>query len=121
MIETIAKVTKAWLGVEDHGHLTFLVSLDMGKSGTVTAGAYSLDTYDKANKRRVGTAGGMEMIRRLLLAFGVTSWDRIVGRTVFVLRESDSLHSPVLGFRPLPTETGESLMFQDVVNQFQDH
>lgn len=105
----IAKVTGTFLGWEDHGMFTCSLTLDYGHSGQ-GAGFYQLSTYDPATDRQVGTAEGLEFVIRLLRACGVSSWERLVGRTVFAHATSGK----VLGIEPLPTEPGEAFFFDDL-------
>ena len=120
----IAKVENTFLGVEDHGILTATIGFtgNNGSWGQGTPG-YGLDAYngDRAKKKpapqypqdRVGTAFGMEFIRRLLQAFGVNQWEDIKGRTVFVVREGGRFGT-IVGIEPLPTEGGKAFMFKEL-------
>lgn len=115
----IAKVENTFLGVEDHGILTAIIYLDYGGAGQ-GAGMYTFDTYNEPREgipyapmydsERVGTAYGMEWIRRTLQAFGVDTWEQLKGRTIFAYSE----HSKVHGFEPLPTEGGKKFMFDEL-------
>ena len=116
----IAKVESTFLGVEDHGMLTAIIDLDYGGAGQ-GAGLYVFDAYNAPDARqgqyapmydndRVGTAYGMEWIRRVLEAFGVDKWEALKGRTIFAYAE----HSKVHGFEPLPTEEGKKFMFDEL-------
>jgi hypothetical protein len=115
----IAKVESTFLGVEDHGILTAIIGLDYGSAGQ-GAGLYTFDTYNKPREGipyapmydsdRVGSAYGMEWIRRVLEAFGVDQWESLIGRTIF----AHSDHSHVYGFEPLPTERGKKFMFDEL-------
>lgn len=111
MERKIAKVDETFLGVEDHGHLTFSLKMNFGGTSQCI-GMYSIDRYDPEKKSRIGTAEGAELIRRILLAFGVKSWEELTGRTVYVL--FDERRFPV-GIEPLPTERGQKLIFSDVM------
>src|SRR5438045_1865374 len=105
--ETIAKITGAFLGWEDHGILTCTLTLDYGGSGQGTPG-YGLDEprQDAAGKHigRFGTAFGMEFVARLMRACGVNQWDAIKGRTVIAIRDGEGWNGLVRGIKPLPTE-----------------
>jgi hypothetical protein len=110
--EELGKVTDVRLGLEGHGILTFSVQLDFGGSGQAFGG-YGLDTYDKVKKRRVGAACGTDMILRLLNLFDVDTLDRIVGRSVFALRDGDSLSSKIIGLKTPAFDGGKALMIAD--------
>lgn len=105
----IAKITKTFLGYEDHGCMTAMLTLDYGGSAQ-GAGGYSLDKYDKGRKRRVGTAFGIEWIASTLKACGVDSWEKVQGCTVL----ADIADGRVVGLRPLPTERGEPFDFAEL-------
>jgi len=109
-VEKIAKVTRAYLGIEDHGLLTATLTLDYGDSAQGTP-AYALDAWDESLNRRVGTASGLDFITGLMGACGVVEWSQVEGRTVFAIFESDAFHAPMVGLKPLPTEPGKAFMF----------
>ena len=113
MIEKIAKVESTFLGVEDHGILTAYVHVSYGGSGQ-GLGGYGFDQYDPLTKERRGSAYGTEWIRRFLVAAGVDSWEKLVGRTFYVLTEGGGWNDQVLGIRPLPTERGKEFLFKSI-------
>lgn len=108
-IEQIAKIRSTSLGYEDHGIFTACLDLDYGGSGQ-GAGLYALDQYDEETKERHGTAGGMDFIIGVMAACGVSTWEKVAGRTVIALRE-DGWHGKVVGLKPLPTEGGKTFIF----------
>src|SRR4051812_19355959 len=69
------------LGVEDRGILTCWLNLDFGGSGQ-GFGGYALDQWDEEKDARLGTAYGMEFIRRLMNVVGVEKWEDLVGKHV---------------------------------------
>ena len=73
-----AKITSANISLEDHGILTCYLMLDYGGSGQ-GFGGYALDGYNKALDKRVGTAWGMEYIRRLIELFDVEHFANLKG------------------------------------------
>lgn len=81
-----ARIESTMLGIEDHGIMTFMVTLNYGSSGQGYDG-YSFDSYNKETKKRVGNAFGIEAIRSLLEAVGVTCWEDLKGKYVRVERE----------------------------------
>ena len=115
----IAKVRSTFLGVEDHGILTAIIYLDYGGGGQ-GAGLFTFDTHNKPREgtpyapmydsERVGSAFGMEWIRRVLEAFGVDTWEELPGRTIFAYAD----WGKVYGFEPLPTEGGKKFMFDEL-------
>lgn len=117
MHKEIAKIESTFLGVEDHGIFTAMLNVNYGGSGQ-GIGGYSLDDYDPERKTRIGTAFGAEFIKRVLGVCGVSEWEKVKGRTIFVLRQSEGFGSKVLGIASLPTEGNETFLFQDLVKEF---
>ena len=73
-----AVIKGTMLGIEDHGIMTCFLNLDYGGSGQ-SFGGYSLDGFNESEDKRVGTAWGMEFIRRVLEVLDVDSWEKIKG------------------------------------------
>lgn len=117
----IGKITKTHLGYEGHGILTCGLQMDFGGAGQMVGG-YALDEPIKGHggivEDRYGTAFGMEWIRRAMRAGGVESWEELPGRTLYVLRSKESPGMKVLGLAPLPTEPGETFIFQELSDEF---
>ena len=114
---TIAKAESAWIGYEDHGILTVHVGMQLGKGSHQGIPGYALDQWNEDEQRRVGGPQSIEFIAALMAAFGVDRFDKIVGRTVFVLHalgESGYGGGLIKGIEPLPTEKGERVIFADV-------
>lgn len=86
-LETVnATISGTRLGIEDHGILTFFLQCDY-KVGSQGFGGYSMDTYDKTKKRRVGSAYGTEYILRILDTVGVEEWGHLNGKNIRVIRD----------------------------------
>lgn len=120
-VQRIAKIESTRLGLEDHGIFTAYIALDYGDGGHQSAGGFSLDDFDPEKKHRVGTAFGMEWIRRAMKACGVESWEQLEGRTVYALldpRKPTGFGSKIIGLAPLPTEPGEPFLFADLADEF---
>lgn len=84
MIETKnALINDTLLGYEDHGIFTFILHLDYGGSGQ-GAGMYTLDSYDKVLKRRVGKGYSLDLIMQILNIVGVRSWEELKGKHIRV-------------------------------------
>lgn len=116
MYKKIAKIQSTFLGIEDHGIFTSIVDVTYGSSGQ-GIGTYSLDTWDATKNKRVGTAFGAEFILRTLKTVGVDSWEKLVGKTIFVLIESEDFGATVLGIESLPTEGVRTFLFKDLVDE----
>lgn len=114
----IAKIERAFLGIEDHGILTATLLMDYG-GVSQSIGGYALDEpiRDSADNflGRRGTAFGMEWIARVIRACGVSSWEEVQGRTVHVLCDgAGEWTARPIGIAPLPTEKGEAFIFDDL-------
>ena len=73
-----AKIESTFLGVEDHGILSFFLYLDYG--GICQGfGGWELDGYDKETKGRKGIAASIELIRAILDTLEVSSWEKLPG------------------------------------------
>jgi hypothetical protein len=94
----IAKIERTHLGLEDHGILTGVLHVRYGSAGQ-GVGGYPIADH----------AG--PYIERTLSACGVSSWEKLVGRTIYVLTDENQL---VVGIEPLPTEPGKRFLFADV-------
>lgn len=107
MKKEIAKITDSFLGWEDHGIFTATLFVDYG--GTSQGiGNYCLVT--KAG----GEANGMKFIMGLMSACGVVSWEKIVGKTIFVISDDNGR---VIGVENLPTERGNEFIFADAFKE----
>lgn len=119
-VEQIAKIRNVKLGWEDHGIFTCRLDLDYGGSGQ-GAGDYCLDeprhTADDEFIGRFGTAFGMEWIIRLMRACGVDDFSKVKDTTLIALRD-EGYHGKVVGLKPLPTERGESFIFDELAQEF---
>ncbi|OAM89313.1 hypothetical protein OH491_13685 [Termitidicoccus mucosus] len=77
-----AIITDTMLGQEDHGILTCCLTLK-ATSGTFRFGGYQLDhlhlSDSKGKTGRIGTAFGMEFVRRVMEVAGVDSWEKLKG------------------------------------------
>ena len=82
-----ALIETTMLGIEDHGILTTMLHLDLQDGGCQGFGGYSLDDWDAAKNRRVGTAFGTEFILRTLDTVGVGSWKDLPGKNIRIKKE----------------------------------
>lgn len=76
-----AIITGTMLGIEDHGIFTAFIFLD-GDSWGCGFGGYAMDGWSEAEKRRIGTAFGIEFIREVLAVVGVEKWEDLKGKHV---------------------------------------
>lgn len=98
-IREIAKVESTMLGFEDHGMLTGYLHVNYGGLAQGVGGYQLLDV---AGRWLIG----------VLRACGVTSWEQVKGRTIYVLKDPDTRR--VEGIEPLPTEPGTRFIFADM-------
>lgn len=75
------KITKTFLGREDHGILTCYLTVE-GNGFGVSIGGYALDGYDKEKQKRIPTQKGFELINRILEVVGVSSWEELTGKHI---------------------------------------
>lgn len=83
------------LGPEDHGIFSAYLTLNYGGSGQ-SFGGYALDRHNghrDLRSERVGTAYGMEFIRRVMAVVGVSKWEDLKGKHVRAVMEHDKIHS----------------------------
>jgi len=118
MFKELAKIESTFLGVEDHGIFTSILYVKYSDSVHQGIGTYSLDVWDEEKKRRVGTAYGLEFIKRTLQVCGVDSWEKLKGRTIYTLKESDRWGAKILGIESLPTEGNAVFIFDDLAEEF---
>lgn len=119
----LAKVTKATLEIQERGILNFWVFVDYEEGCSQGVGGIALDNYDKEAGCRVGTAYGCEMIRQLLLFFGVNNLEECKGQIVYVLGEGEGLSFKPTGFRHLRVSKGirpERICFNEIYEQFKE-
>lgn len=115
--ERIARIERTFLGFEDHGIFTGILSLDYGGSAQA-AGLLCLDYNDRELGERVESTPGAvhRWVIGVLRACGVDSWEKVKGRTVIAICE-EGWNGKVLGLKPLPTEGGAEFLFSEVSNQ----
>lgn len=111
----IAKITDSFIGFEDHGLLTVSLTFDYGGSMQgIGHRAFGSSSEDDSSKWRLPHEMGMDFIRRLLLACGVSEWSAITGRTVFVTSD----WTKVYRVEPLPTENGAAFDIDEWAESF---
>ena len=102
----IAKITDTHLGYEDHGIFSLNVNFSYGSSSQGT-GHYSICSKHSDSPDDVV---GIRFVKAIVEAAGVGSWEKLAGRTVYVLVK-DGL---IKGIEPLPTEKGKPVVFADL-------
>ena len=107
----IGVIESTFLGIEDHGILTFIIYLKFEGSGQ-GAGTYSLDGYDKTLGKRVGSPAMAVVIRSILETVGVDSWEELKGKRVVALREES--YGPIKGLTNLPPDKTRYTIFEEI-------
>ena len=80
-----AQITNISLGYEDHGILTFGISLNIADGTNCVFGGYALDEYDKETEKRYCPAYSMELITRIMKVVGVSRWEDLKGKYIRVV------------------------------------
>ena len=122
MNKQLAKVSGANLEVKERGILNFWIYVDYEDFGSQGIGGITLDEFDKEKERRVGTAYGCEMIRRILLEFQVNDFAELKGKHIWVIGDGESFSFKPKGVQSLSVDNKNSspLMFDDVYEEFKE-
>ena len=119
MIKKLAKITKAGLNIKDMGILTFEIHVDFEDGWSMMIGGLALDGYDEEKDKRIGTAYGCEMIRRLLLLFDVNNINEIENKIIWVYGKGEGNMFATKGISRLKVDSKESpLMFSEIYKEF---
>lgn len=70
-----AQITDVTLGYEDHGVLTFGLTLDIAGGGCCVFGGFCLDRWDEEKQKRVCDAKSMECLTEIMRVVGVRNWE----------------------------------------------
>ena len=121
MIYKLAKVSRASLEIQERGILNFWIHVDYEEGCSQGVGGIVLDDYNKELKERVGTAGGCEVIRQLLLLFKVNDFSEMKGKYIWVVGEGEGFSFNPKGLKALhvdkPGEVKE-IIFKDIFDKF---
>ncbi|MNQ44695.1 hypothetical protein D3C85_584590 [compost metagenome] len=122
MKKKLAKISSATFEIKERGVLNFWVFVDYEEGCSQGVGGLVLDDYDKELESRIGTAYGCEMIRQLLLFFGVNNLPEAKGQLVYVVGEGEGLSFKPCGFEHLKVEKNgrqAGLLFSDILKMFE--
>lgn len=110
-VKVIGKITGTFLGENEdsHGILTADLTVDLGGNQSCRIGGYNL-----ASKT---DAFGMDFVKHLMDAAGAESWEQLVGKTIFVIRQGDEW-GRVIGIENLPTERGGRFIFSELADHY---
>jgi hypothetical protein len=81
-----ARIKSTMLGTEDHGIFTCYLYCEGGGWGC-GFGGYALDKWSEVDKRRIGSAYGLEFIKQILDTLEIESWEKLPGTVVRVETE----------------------------------
>lgn len=73
-----ATIKSTTLGREDHGIMTFFITIQGEKGTCVAIGGYALDEYDLNTDTRIFKSESMEIISKILEVVGVDSWENFL-------------------------------------------
>ena len=119
MNKLLAKITSANLEIQERGILNFWIIVDYEDGGSQGIGGIALDAYDEGKKKRVGTAQGCEVIRRLLLALGVNDFSEMKGKIIWVIGEGLGFDFKPKGVQSLNINGhGEAVIFSEILAEF---
>ena len=116
MEEELARVKGVNLEIEDHGILTCWINLEKESGLHQSFGGYSLDGYDAVQKRRIGTAGGLDWVLRILQTFQVSKLEQVQGKMCYALYDKES--QLIKGIKTLKIDGGKSFIISDWQNQW---
>lgn len=80
-----AHITNVSLGYEDHGILTFGLTLEIAGGGGCIFGGYALDNYNKELKKRIPSASAMKCITEIMRVVGVKNWEDLNGKYIRIV------------------------------------
>jgi len=120
MNKLLAKISSASLEIKERGILNFWIHVDYEEGCSQGIGGIALDSYDKAKNKRVGTAYGCEMIRRILLAFDVNDFSELKGKHLWVIGEGEGFSFNPKGVQALSVDSKNDtpVIFTDIASEF---
>lgn len=120
MEKKLAKIKSASLEIQERGILNFWIHVDYEEGCSQGVGGICLDDWDEELQRRVGTAYGCEVIRRLLLELQVNDFSEMKGKHMWVLGEGSGLRFTPKGVQSLRTDNSKSkaVIFDEIAAEF---
>lgn len=120
MNKRLAKISAASLEIKERGILNFWIHVEYEEGCSQGIGGIALDSYDKAKNKRVGTAYGCEMIRRILLAFDVNDFSELKGKHLWVIGEGEGFSFNPKGVQALSVDSKNDtpVIFTDIASEF---
>lgn len=120
MEKKLAKIESAKLEIQERGILNFWIMVSYEEGCCQGIGGYALDEYDESKKKRIGTAYGCEMIRRLLLELGVDDFSEMKGKMIWVYGEGEGFSFESKGISALKCDNQKStpVIFSEILEEF---
>ncbi len=109
--QELCRIEDYAFGYEDHGILTFGLELHFNNSTYQHFGGYSLDSFDKDEDRRIGTAAGLDYIIRVMQCFDVRNLDQLKGKMCFGIRAENS--ERFVGVKQIPQDGDGKFLIKD--------
>lgn len=116
MERELAKIKSTFLGVEDHGTLTFSLDLEYENGTGQGCGSYSFDVRG-GKVPQIATAA---IIRRILSVVGVEKWEDLPGKMVYALKPEHGALVRGLATGPFLKRKAGVIIFQDVFEEFKE-
>jgi hypothetical protein len=119
-MEQLAKISSATLEIQERGILNFWIHVDYEEGCSQGIGGIALDTFDKKKDRRIGTAFGCEVIRRLLIALKVNDFSKMKGKMVWVIGDGQGFSFKPTGIRALSVDSkkADPVIFSAIASEF---
>lgn len=119
MNKQLAKVTSASLEIKERGILNFWIHVEYEDGGGQGIGGICLDEYCKKSEKRIGTAYGCEVIRRLLLCLDVNDFSEMKGKIIWVLGEGEGFRFKPEGIQSLSVNNkNDAVIFDEILQEF---
>lgn len=119
MKKQLAKISSARLEIKERGILNFWIHVEYEDGGCQGIGGICLDEYCKKSEKRIGTAYGCEVIRRLLLCLDVNDFSEMKDKIIWVLGEGVGFGYKPKGIKPLTVNNkNEAVIFDDILKEF---
>ena len=118
----LAKIRKAKLEILERGILNFWINVDYESGSSQGVGGLALDSWCHTKKKRVGSAYGCELIRRLLLELEVDDFSEMAGKYIWVLGDGEGLSFKPKGIQRLMVDGGvfgrDPVLFDEIAAEF---
>jgi hypothetical protein len=114
---TNAVIDGTMLGVEDHGIFTGYIYFTFGGSAQGAGGRF-LDTRNEDKDRREGTAYGMQWIMDICKTVGVSNWEDLKGKRVYILHDAANPYGMIEGIANISDPENRNMIFDHHAKEF---